>query len=133
VPSPRFNGQRAGILRATTADMMAARSRPASMTLGALPEPPNAKFQRLKEVWRAETEFQSSPRELTRNAHYLTIVGMGWPAVPILLRELRDDPDHWFAALTFITEAKPIEPHDAGNFQAMINAWLKWGRERGLV
>jgi hypothetical protein len=62
---------------------------------------------------------------------YLQIIGMGKEAVPLLLDELRREPDHWFAALQAITGTNPIPPSACGNVDDMTQAWLSWGEREG--
>jgi hypothetical protein len=64
---------------------------------------------------------------------YQRIVGMGTAAVPLILEELKREPDQWFWALESITEENPVPPEAAGRVRAMAEAWLRWGRERGVL
>ncbi len=56
---------------------------------------------------------------------------MGVVAIPLILRDLRQQPDHWFWALRSITGENPIQPKDRGRVVKMAEAWLEWGRQRG--
>lgn len=38
------------------------------------------------------------------------IIGMGPVVVPLILEELRREPDHWFWALEMLTEDDPVPP-----------------------
>jgi hypothetical protein len=58
---------------------------------------------------------------------------MGPAAVPLILRELERQPDHWFWALTAITGEDPVRPEDAGNIERMAQAWLALGQEQGYI
>lgn len=58
---------------------------------------------------------------------------MGQAAVPLILEELWARPDHWGPALTAITGENPVPPEDAGRLGAMAQAWLQWGKDRGLI
>jgi hypothetical protein len=64
---------------------------------------------------------------------YQQIIGMGTAAVPLILEELRHEPDQWFWALECITEENPVPREDAGRVRAMADAWIRWGAERGFV
>ena len=88
-------------------------------------------FQDLAETWRRETAFLSFMRQRAMHPAYQRIIGMGWVAVPLILGELARRPDHWLWALRAITGEEPAA--DAPNFQGAVNAWLRWGRERGLL
>jgi hypothetical protein len=59
------------------------------------------------------------------------IIAMGWAVVPLLLKELRRQPDHWLWALQAITGEEPAR--GAETLQAAARAWLDWGRKRGLL
>jgi hypothetical protein len=56
---------------------------------------------------------------------------MGQRAVPLLLAEMRREPDDWFWALRAITGANPVPPASHGNLQAIAEAWIQWGLEKG--
>ncbi|HLY25172.1 MAG TPA: hypothetical protein VKQ72_02460 [Aggregatilineales bacterium] len=92
-----------------------------------------AKFHRLADAWREETAHLSSMTEIILNPNYQRIIGMGPQVLPILLRELRDNPDHWFWALEAITGTNPTNPEDAGNLQKMRQSWLNFARKAGYV
>ena len=91
------------------------------------------KFNRLKEEWRRDTLATSSVTKMSMHPAYQRIIGMGPAVVPLLLRELRSDPDHWFWALGVITEENPVSEEDAGDIIRMSKAWLNWGKRNGLV
>jgi len=55
---------------------------------------------------------------------YQRIVGMGLSAVPLILEELRREPDQWFWALEAITEENPVLPQAAGKVREMARAWI---------
>ena len=67
---------------------------------------------------------------------YLRIIGMAghFPNFEVeraLLRELQTEPDYWFDALTAITGEDPVlDEHD---FDGAVNAWLEWGRNKGII
>lgn len=88
-------------------------------------------FQDLADTWRRETALQSFMQQRAMHPAYQRIIGMGWLAVPLILRELERRPDHWLWALEAIT-GEQAAPAD-GNFQSAVAAWLEWGRERGLL
>jgi hypothetical protein len=62
---------------------------------------------------------------------YQRIIGMGPPAVPLILARLREQAAQWFWALTAITGEDPAE--DETTIEGATSAWLEWGRARGLV
>ena len=88
-------------------------------------------FDELADRWRKETWFMSSTKKRIANEAYLSIIGLGIPAVPLILRELERTPDHWFAALQAITRSDPA-PLDA-DFEKMRDAWVQWGILNGFL
>lgn len=64
---------------------------------------------------------------------YQEIIGMGERAIPLLLGELRREPDDWFWALHAITGVNPVPEASRGNVQAMADAWVEWGLQNGLT
>ena len=84
-------------------------------------------FARHAEKWRAETGFMSSVRDMATHPSYQHIIGMGRDAVPLIIRELRKNPDHWFWALNAITGVDPVPACDRGKVERMRDAWMDWG------
>jgi hypothetical protein len=91
------------------------------------------RFQRLRDQWKQESRYLSNTAQMALLNSYQRIIGMGTVAVPLILEELRREPDHWFWALEAITEENPVSAEDAGRVPAMTAAWLRWGTERGFV
>jgi hypothetical protein len=100
---------------------------------GAIDRSLEERFQGLATWWREDNRFTSSVTKLVMHQAYQQIIGMGPAAIPLILRELQRNPDHWFWALTAITGENPVEPEDAGHLQAMTRAWLQWGDKRGYI
>ena len=92
-----------------------------------------SKFQKLASKWREEIRFESSLSKMVTHPAYLSIIGMGPNALPLILRDLEETSDHWFVALRAITDESPVKPKDAGNVKKMKDAWLEWGRRKRLV
>lgn len=97
------------------------------------PEGLKRQFTALAEQWHDETGHMSSAISFTQHPAYLRIIGMGPAVVPFILEDLQRTRAHWFTALRLITGANPIRPEDKGNVQRLADAWIAWGRERGLV
>jgi hypothetical protein len=87
-----------------------------------------ARFRELVAAWKSGRGPSSFTADLTRHPAYQEIIALGPPAVPLLLRELEREPDHWFAALRTITGANPVPPETRGKLAEMAAAWLRWGR-----
>ena len=90
-----------------------------------------AKFAALAHQWREETAALSSSSMIAMNQSYQRIIGMGQPVLPLIMREMSREPDHWFWALMAITGENPVAPDDVGDLEKMTDSWLRMGRERG--
>ena len=89
------------------------------------------KFQSLANQWRKETRHLSLMSDIVLNTAYQQIIGMGALAIPLILQELKEQPDHWFWALRSIVGESPIPSADRGRLPKMTEAWLAWGQEHG--
>jgi hypothetical protein len=85
-------------------------------------------FHALLATWRDETAGLSSTTKIVMNDAYQQIIGLGEPAVPLLLRELAKGPDHLGWALRAITREDPVPRDAAGDVQRVADIWLEWGR-----
>jgi hypothetical protein len=88
-------------------------------------------FQTLVAQWKRDTLNESSTENMARHPAYRKIVAMGEAAVPLLLEEMRERPDYWFAALREITQTDPVPSEARGDLDRMTQAWLDWGRANG--
>jgi hypothetical protein len=93
-------------------------------------------FRREVECWRRETGHLSSSTRAMAHPSYQRIIGLsrqssGFELERLLLNELREEPDHWFQALSAITGENPVKADD--NFDASVVAWLDWGRAKGII
>jgi hypothetical protein len=88
-------------------------------------------FRTLAERWRSETGHLSIVQQKVLNRSYLEIIGLGRPALPLLLRELRERPAHWFLALSSIARENPVRP--GATFDEAVRDWVTWGRTQGLI
>jgi hypothetical protein len=89
------------------------------------------RFHTLAEQWKKDTAHQSNIAKRALHPAYQEIIGMGERVVPLLLAELRREPDDWFWALQAITGANPVPAASRGNLRAMADAWSQWGAEKG--
>jgi len=90
------------------------------------------KFKRLLNEWQEEAIFMSSMTEMVMLRSYQAIIGMGPAVVPIIINELKQNPDYLFWALEAITGVNPVLPEDEGNLGRMTNAWIEWGQENSI-
>jgi hypothetical protein len=89
------------------------------------------RFAQLAAQWREETKFLSSSTEIAMHPAYQQIIGMGPAALPLILRELEQEPYHWYWALKCITGVDPVPPEDKGERPKMRQVWLQWAKEQG--
>jgi hypothetical protein len=94
-------------------------------------DPVETTFKHSAERWRNETAAISSVTARAMHPAYQRIIGLGPAVIPMILRELRSRPDHWFWALNAITGEQPVA--EGANFSDAVATWLAWGNERGLV
>lgn len=88
-------------------------------------------FEALSRKWQHETKYFSLVAKKLTHPAFLRIVGMGEPAIPLILESLRDRPSHWFAALRATANIDPV-PSNSNPSEAR-NAWLEWGRSQGYI
>ncbi len=87
------------------------------------------RFHHLVATWKRERGPHSSSARLAEHPAYQQIIAMGPEVVPLLLRELEREPDHWFRALHALMGADPVPAESRGKVREMAAAWLRWGRE----
>ena len=90
-----------------------------------------ATFRALAKAWEAETGMLSSAQKRIMHPAYQRIIGLGPAVMPLILRQLAEQPDHWFWALEAISGEDP-SPH-TGSIADALTAWLQWGKERGYL
>lgn len=96
-------------------------------------ESPGEEFGRLSAEWKEDTRYVSSVTEIATHAAYQHIIGLGAEMVPLILRDLQQEPHQWFWALRAITGEDPVPLSAKGKVREMAEAWIQWGRGRGLI
>src|SRR5713226_5375783 len=91
------------------------------------------RFRRLASEWKKQSHYLSNTAQMAMLTPYQRIIGMGPPVVPLILEELRREPDHWFWALESITEQNPVAPEEMGKVRLMAQAWVRWGEQQGML
>ena len=109
-----------------------------AFTFGSVRVTPNEntlehRFKEQADKWQRETEHLSSPTQRIMHPSYQAILGMGNKVVPILLRDLQQNRRPWFWALSYLTQENPINPKDTGRMDRMIEAWVRWGKEKDML
>jgi hypothetical protein len=90
------------------------------------------RFRTLAAQWKRESLFLSSTTEMMELPSYQQIIALGPAVVPLLLRELEREPDHWFWALKVLTGANPVPEEQRGKVREMAKCWVDWGRKHGF-
>lgn len=90
-------------------------------------------FSRLSAEWKSTRRSTSFARDWVSLPAYLEIIGIGPDAMPLILKELETELDHWFVALKSISGEDPVPAASKGNMNEMRNAWLKWGHDKGYT
>lgn len=91
------------------------------------------KFRGLADQWKRATQVESSVSRIGMHPSYQRIIAMGERAIPLILKDLQQQPHHWFWALRVITGESPVPPEAQGNMRLMTQAWLDWGRKNGYL
>ena len=87
-------------------------------------------FDSLAEQWHGETHLLSGA-DIELHPAYQRIIGMGRPALPFILKNMRAFGGHWFWALEAISGENPAR--DTSRVSEGIAAWLRWGRDQHLI
>ena len=90
-------------------------------------------FDQLVSEWKSGRPRGVDVAQMVRHPAYERIIGMGKPAIPLILRELERDVDHWFPALRELTGASPVPEESKGNLAKMTQAWLNWGKDEAYI
>src|SRR6266700_595524 len=77
------------------------------------------RFKRLAAEWKQQSRYLSNSAQMAMLPPYQKIIGMGPSVVPLILEELRREPDHWFWALESITDENPVPPDSLGKVRLM--------------
>jgi len=88
-------------------------------------------FEALADEWTRESEFVSVQSKAVAMRPYQRIIAIGPSAVRLLLQRLRDRPDHWFWALSVLTNEDPAT--GLTSFEEARLAWLEWGGQNDLL
>ncbi len=92
------------------------------------------RFLRLSNEWKHDTGHLSLISQIAAHPSYQDIVAMGESAIPLILRDLETEPNHWFSALSAIVDEGPeIPAHVRGDIRAISEAWLKWGKSKQYI
>ena len=89
------------------------------------------RFHSLVAQWKAQRGPTSRLEKMVLHPAYQQIIGLGKPAIPLLLAEFEQCPSHWDWALTAITGIDPVAKESYGKLNEIARAWIAWGRAEG--
>lgn len=99
--------------------------RPANLAITGL-------FEELVSQWRPRSLVTSSIHQVVLTPAYQSMIGLGRPALPLLLDRLRTEGGpHWFWALRSIARVDPAANTDT--VEEARAQWLDWAKETGLL
>ena len=88
-------------------------------------------FKILADKWKRETAIVSSVTKKISHPAYREIIALGPKAVPLIIAELAQRPDHWFSALGEITGENPVSATDKKQLSKAVEAWVSWSSSKG--
>jgi hypothetical protein len=95
------------------------------------------RFNDLAAAWAHETAHLSSPAQIMMHPSYQAILGMAGSdktqVVRLMINDLKQNRRPWFWALSYLTNANPVKPSEAGKMDKMIKSWVEWGKQHGLI
>jgi len=92
-----------------------------------------ARFDALARKWKQETALLSDSQAIASHPAYLEVITLGMAVVPLILRDMARDESHWFEALKAITNENPVPVEHRRYIDLMVQDWLAWGQQRGLL
>jgi len=89
-------------------------------------------FKRLKLWWKQDTGYLSSIMDKALHPAYQQIIREGGEdAIPYIIDDLKEEPDHWFYALSSITGKTDVVPEKHyGKMDKMAQDWIEWYEEQ---
>jgi hypothetical protein len=91
------------------------------------------KFKSFSKRWREEIGGESSLSRITGNVNYLKVINLGKEVIPLILKELQEEPAPWFVALRVLTEEEKVGRDHPGNFRQIADDWIKWGKDNKYI
>lgn len=95
------------------------------------------RFREQADKWQRETQHLSSPLQRMTHPSYQAILGMAVErkrdVIRLLLRDMQQSGRDWLLALSYLAQANPLNAKDAGKTDKLIESWIKWGKQQGLL
>ncbi len=96
-------------------------------------EPLAERFERLFENWYAETAAHSSGHVILGHPSFRQIIGLGKPAIPLILKKMQGKFSFIHFALEEITGEDPILEEHRGKPVSCAQDWLEWGKKNKYI
>ena len=92
-------------------------------------------FYELVDKWKKNTSYLSSMYKMVMDPNYKKIKRMGTDVIPLILKELQREPDHWMNALTWLTGEDPCfyDLPENIDIEKMSKEWIEWGKKKGYI
>ena len=81
------------------------------------------RFARLVDEWKRGRGHSSKLTDLVMHPAFQRIIGIGERAVPLLIEEMKERPDHWISALRAITGVDPVPRESWGKLREIAASW----------
>jgi len=91
------------------------------------------KFNQLSSEVIEDCIMVSSPTNIALHPSYQKIIGLGEDAIPLLIKELNNQPTFWFWALQAISGINPVPKYERGKISVMVKRWKRWAKENNYV
>lgn len=91
------------------------------------------KFNDFVITWKRATSNIPSIRRRLKHNSYQEIINLGKPVLPLLLKEMESNPDHWMVALSVLSGANPVPKNAAEDVKRAAQLWIEWGKKAKLI
>jgi hypothetical protein len=90
-------------------------------------------FMALRTAWVRDTFHCSDMNMACMHPAYRSIIEIGEPVIPHLIRDMITNETHWFYALNQIVGKSVVKQENRGKVALMIGDWVEWARENNKL
>ena len=83
--------------------------------------------------WKANTECLSDIEAVTSDPAFSEIVEIGRPALPYIIRKLREERSFIFLAAIKILGEDPVHGAELGSVSEVIDGWIAWAEHERIA
>lgn len=84
-------------------------------------------FEILADKWSEDIAFTSNTTEIIKHPIYRAVTELGRDVIKPILKRMDSTHEHWFYALSEITNENPVKQEHHGFIDLIINDWIEWG------